>query len=76
MGNIVCGLVGLMSNLVKGWTALGDNVGADLGQQFGNFSNGLMRGGSSPTAPVVRPTRASTCGKKGARSGVPDAGIF
>jgi hypothetical protein len=31
MGNFVSGLVGLMSNLVQGWTALGDNVGADLG---------------------------------------------
>jgi hypothetical protein len=76
MGNFVSGLVGLMSNLVQGWTALGDNAGADLGRQFANFSDGLMTGGSSPAAPVARPTRASTRGKKGARSGVPDAGIF
>jgi hypothetical protein len=74
MGNFVSGLVGLMSNLVQGWTALGDNAGADLGRQFANFSDGLMTGGSSPAAPVARPTRASTRGKKGACSGVPDAG--
>jgi hypothetical protein len=74
MGNFASGLVGLMSNLVQGWTALGDNVGADLGRQFANFSDGLMMGGSSPAAPVARPTRASTHGKKGACSGVPDAG--
>jgi hypothetical protein len=74
MGNFVSGLVGLMSNLVQGWTALGENAGADLGRQFGNFSDGLMRGGSSPDAPVARLTRASTLGKKGACSNVPDAG--
>jgi hypothetical protein len=74
MGNYVSVLVGLTSNLVQGWTSLGDNAGADLGQQFGNFSDGLMRDGSSPAAPVARPTRALTHGKKGARSGVPDAG--
>jgi hypothetical protein len=36
--------------------------------------DGLMRGGSSPAAPVARPTRAPTRGKKGSHSGVPDAG--
>jgi hypothetical protein len=52
---------------------LEDNAGADLGRQFANFSDGLMTGGSSLAAPVARPTRASTRGKKGACSGVPDA---
>jgi hypothetical protein len=74
MGNFVSGLVGLMSNLVQGWTALGDNAGADLVRQFANFSDGLMTGGSSPATPIARPTRALTRGKKGACSGVPDAG--
>jgi hypothetical protein len=74
MGNFISGLVGLMSNLVQGWTALGDNARADLGRQFANFSDGLMTGESSPTAPVARPTRASTREKKGACSGVRDAG--
>jgi hypothetical protein len=74
MGNFVSGLVGLMSNLVQRWTALGDNAGADLSRQFGNFSEGLMRGGSCPAAPAARPTHTSTRGKKGACSGVPYVG--
>jgi hypothetical protein len=74
MGNFVSGLVGLMSNLVRGWTALGDNAGADLGRQFGNFSKGFMMGESSLAAQDERSTHASTRGKKCACSGVLDVG--
>ncbi|KAM0906696.1 hypothetical protein ACQ4PT_016611 [Festuca glaucescens] len=65
MGSFASGMVGLMSSVVQGWTAMHGDAGDLVANTFGNVAQGFLSGLSASSAPAERVTRGGTSGTKG-----------